>query len=119
MIVFRRNEDKFFLALDRYPASFFIEIFKIGPNVLKLKKIGEWKFIFIVMMSVCPEEVRVDLELRENTIKELLLLQPEIKTYIDEMEKHKWIESEKAGYDLGGNVLIDWILHYLLNSRIS
>ncbi len=113
MVVFRRDEDKFWLAIDRYPPSFIIEMFKVGPKVLKLKDKEEWRFIFVVMMMVCPEEVRVELEIRENTIRELLLLRPEIQMCIDEMSKHKWIESEKAGYDLGGNVLIDWILqHY-------
>ena len=112
MVVFRRNEDKFWLAIDRYLPSFIMEIFKIGPKVLKLKEREEWLDMFIIMMQVCPEEVMVELELREHAIKELLLLRPEIKVYIKEMSKHKWIESEKAGYDLGGNVLIDWILRY-------
>ena len=38
------------------------------------------------------------------------------KTYHDEVEeinKHKWIESEKAGYDIGWNkALLDWITHH-------
>jgi hypothetical protein len=29
-----------------------------------------------------------------------------------EIEKHKWIESEKAGHDLGVDAVIDWILKY-------
>ena len=28
------------------------------------------------------------------------------------MEKHKWIESEKAGKDLGEPAFLDWILKY-------
>jgi len=27
----------------------------------------------------------------------------------EEMKRHKWIESEKAGYDLGNNAIHDWI----------
>jgi len=37
------------------------------------------------------------------TIFEYLALERE------EMLKHKWIESEKAGYDLGQQALFDWI----------
>jgi len=29
-----------------------------------------------------------------------------------EMEKHKWLESEKAGYDLGVAAYFDWIVRY-------
>jgi hypothetical protein len=29
-----------------------------------------------------------------------------------EIEKHKWIESEKAGRDLGSEAVIDWIHKY-------
>jgi hypothetical protein len=28
---------------------------------------------------------------------------------IEEMKKHKWILSEKRGYDVGEEALIDWI----------
>ena len=38
------------------------------------------------------------------------------KNYQDEVEeinKHKWIESEKAGYDIGfEKALVDWITHH-------
>jgi hypothetical protein len=31
----------------------------------------------------------------------------------DEILRHKWIESEKAGYDIGfERALIDWMLHH-------
>lgn len=36
---------------------------------------------------------------------------------IDEMEKHKWIESEKAGYDLGEAARIDWVKKYAAKFR--
>jgi len=40
----------------------------------------------------------------------------ELKEYLEiqrrEIERHKWIESEKAGRDLGMDAAIDWILKY-------
>jgi hypothetical protein len=42
----------------------------------------------------------------EMDIKEYLKLQAV------EIERHKWIESEKAGKDLGMDAAIDWILRY-------
>jgi hypothetical protein len=40
----------------------------------------------------------------------------DIKEYLKiqsrEIERHKWIESEKAGKDLGMDAAIDWILKY-------
>jgi len=31
---------------------------------------------------------------------------------INEMHKHRWIMSQKAGYDLGEAAFLDWILKY-------
>jgi hypothetical protein len=40
----------------------------------------------------------------------------DLKEYLDsqtrEIERHKWIESEKAGRDLGLEAVIDWIMRY-------
>ncbi len=40
----------------------------------------------------------------------------DLKEYLDiqrkEIDRHKWIESEKAGRDLGMDAVIDWILKY-------
>jgi len=40
----------------------------------------------------------------------------DLKAYLEiqsrEIERHKWIESEKAGKDLGMDAAIDWILKY-------
>ena len=36
---------------------------------------------------------------------------------IDEIEKHKWIESEKAGHDLGEAARIDWVKKYAAKFR--
>jgi hypothetical protein len=36
----------------------------------------------------------------------------------EEILKHKWIESEKAGYDIGfERALLDWIVRYRSNWR--
>ena len=34
-----------------------------------------------------------------------------------EMEKHKWIESEKVGHDLGNSAVMDWIRKYAKKYR--
>ncbi|MFH1117242.1 MAG: hypothetical protein V1792_25265 [Pseudomonadota bacterium] len=40
----------------------------------------------------------------------------DLKEYLEiqtrEIERHKWIESEKAGRDLGEDAVIDWIRKY-------
>lgn len=40
----------------------------------------------------------------------------DLKEYLEiqrqEIDRHKWIESEKAGKDLGMDAAIDWILRY-------
>lgn len=36
---------------------------------------------------------------------------------IDEINKHKWIESEKANYDLGDVAVKDWIKKHAANFR--
>jgi hypothetical protein len=40
----------------------------------------------------------------------------DLKRYLEiqsgEIERHKWIESEKAGKDLGLDAAIDWIMRY-------
>lgn len=47
---------------------------------------------------------------------------PKSNLYLDylemrnEIEKHKWIESEKMGYDVGfDHALIDWTTHHRKN----
>ena len=35
-----------------------------------------------------------------------------IEKQLDEMVKHKWIESEKVGYDLGEKAMLDWVDKY-------
>lgn len=48
---------------------------------------------------------------RKNT--QIALKSPKEKKYlrdqVEEMERHKWIESEKAGRDLGDQALLDWV----------
>lgn len=42
-----------------------------------------------------------------------LSLYKEFMAEKDEILKHKWIESEKAGYDIGfEKALVDWILNH-------
>jgi len=43
---------------------------------------------------------------REEQVRRSTLAQ------VREMEKHKWIESEKAGLDLGKEAVLDWITKY-------
>ncbi|MDA8405699.1 MAG: hypothetical protein M0T73_02420 [Deltaproteobacteria bacterium] len=35
-----------------------------------------------------------------------------LKIQAQEIDRHKWIESEKAGKDLGMDAVIDWIMKY-------
>lgn len=35
-----------------------------------------------------------------------------INKQLDEMAKHRWIESEKVGYDLGEKAMLDWVDKY-------
>jgi hypothetical protein len=45
----------------------------------------------------------------------------ELKRYLEvqceEIRKHKWIESEKVGYDLGQCACIDWIKKHAASFR--
>lgn len=38
-------------------------------------------------------------------------------TQIKEIERHKWIESEKAGKDLGHFAILDWIKNHAARFR--
>jgi hypothetical protein len=40
------------------------------------------------------------------TVKEIIQMETE------EINRHKWIESEKAGRDLGDQAVLDWIEKY-------
>lgn len=44
----------------------------------------------------------------ETDMKKLTLVQYN-RLQMTEMEKHRWIESEKVGYDLGEDSYLDWI----------
>ena len=79
---------------------------------MKLVEQEKWDSLFIIMMLMCPEQVRVELELSGNAFNDLKHRRPEIVSKIQDMLKHKWIESEKAQRDLGGAALVDWILRY-------
>ncbi len=48
------------------------------------------------------------------------LLYREFLAERDEILRHKWIESEKAGHDVGfEKALLDWILRYRSNWRLQ
>lgn len=50
-----------------------------------------------------------------------LTSRPQLKEFLDnereEIERHKWIESEKAGRDLGYDAIVDWIRKYAKTYR--
>jgi len=44
----------------------------------------------------------------------------EIVAERDEIMRHKWIESEKAGWDIGFNqALVSWMVHHRANWRMA
>jgi hypothetical protein len=54
------------------------------------------------------EDTPKDWELVSNSA-----LYRELAAQNEEILKHKWIESEKAGHDIGyGAALLDWLLHH-------
>lgn len=57
----------------------------------------------------------------KNDSKEIVMnsaLYREFLAERDEILKHKWIESEKAGYDIGfERALLDWIVKHRSNWR--
>ena len=40
-----------------------------------------------------------------------------LRIELEEILKHKWIESEKAGYDLGDQAVWDWVKKYAQEFR--
>jgi hypothetical protein len=40
-----------------------------------------------------------------------------ISLQIQEIDRHKWIESQKAGRDLGEEAVFDWVLNYAEDFR--
>ena len=40
-----------------------------------------------------------------------------LEAQIEEMKVHKWLESEKAGHDLGQACLLDWIKDHAADFR--
>lgn len=49
----------------------------------------------------------------KNTMDQCDILRKEL----EEILKHKWIESEKAGYDLGDQAVWDWVEKYACEFR--
>lgn len=50
---------------------------------------------------------------RKQFIWEMIL-----RMQIDEIQKHKWIESEKAMRDLGNQAVFDWVQKYAADFRV-
>jgi len=50
---------------------------------------------------------------RHKLVREL------IDAQLKEMKRHKWIESEKAGFDLGDKALLDWVDNYSKDYQIN
>jgi hypothetical protein len=42
-----------------------------------------------------------------------------IEEQLAEMSKHKWIESEKVGYDLGEEAMLEWVEKYSQMGRLK
>jgi hypothetical protein len=40
-----------------------------------------------------------------------------LRKELEEILKHKWLESEKAGYDLGDQAVWDWVEKYAYEFR--
>ena len=40
-----------------------------------------------------------------------------MKSQMEEIRRHKWIESEKAGRDLGSECVLEWIRRYASQFR--
>ena len=79
MVVFyKENSEHVGLMYERYNPAFAIEMFKITLNdpkhvnaFMEAVKTKNWDLIFIILMYDCPEEVIVECDLRENTLKDI------------------------------------------------
>ena len=80
MVIFKKTSDNKHVDLmtEEYNPMFSVEIFKVCAHdpehlsaLLESIKEQNWDLIFIIMMLDCPEEVKVDHELREDTLKEI------------------------------------------------
>jgi hypothetical protein len=45
-------------------------------------------------------------------VKNHSIIKDFIQHQVEEMQKHKWLESEKAGADLGDVAFLDWVDKY-------
>lgn len=49
----------------------------------------------------------------ENLLSQGSTVYREFHVELEEINRHKWIESEKAGYDIGfERALMDWVMHH-------
>lgn len=100
----------------------------LHPFVIRLFSTNEYFKRFMSMYNIdideggvtkpLTENIDVDPEFGEEKLNELLkedrinTLEEDNLAQQEEMEKHKWIESEKAGRDLGTDAIIKWIRLY-------
>lgn len=79
MVVFyKENSEHVGLMYERYNPAFAIEMFKItmkDPDhvdaFMEAVQDKNWDLIFLILMYDCPEEVIVECDLRENTLKDV------------------------------------------------
>lgn len=99
MVIFKKTKDSKHVDLmtEKYDPMFSVEIFKVCKHdpehlntLLESIKEHNWDLIFIIMMYDCPEEVKVEHELREETLKEVFgYEQKELSIEMIEEEIHK------------------------------
>ena len=76
---------------------------------------------FAASKSVCiPTSVEQSMTSSDNDLMKNSSLYREFQAEREEIMKHKWIESEKAGYDIGfEHALTDWIIKHRSKWRNS
>ena len=78
MVFFRKINGHMVLAEDLYQPCYVMEMFKISSKDAKDSEEfclcithADWDKMFLIMMEDCPEEVRVEQDLREHAIEEI------------------------------------------------
>jgi hypothetical protein len=75
----------------------------VVSGLTKLERVNKYYDLDLTRMKSPPQRIHVSATMN---LKDYLEFQNR------EIERHKWIESEKAGKDLGKDAVIDWILKY-------
>jgi hypothetical protein len=78
-------------------------------------RLGKYSVIRFNVMAADPAQAPSDQDLVRNST-----LYREFQAEREEIMRHKWIESEKAGYDIGfERALTDWIVKHRSKWRKS